>query len=168
MNSNLPAVACMSTLDKIIPAAQICHNIWAITEIDLMHILEKQTCRYQPSSIYICTYNHAHTGSSSCCNTSCQLSPSLLISVQVSNAHWPDPSLSRNRQAYTHLHTSSPPHTHAQHAHLLTSLTPFKFYLSVSSPLNDPRLLTERLTDPTSEEETKACVLVHIIYHTLA
>ena len=59
VNSNLPAITCMSTLDKIIPAAQICHNIWAITEIDLMrHILEKQTCRYQPSSIYIHTYNH--------------------------------------------------------------------------------------------------------------
>ena len=58
VNSNLPAVICMSTLDKIIPAAQICHNIWAITEIDLMHILEKQTCQYQPSSIYIRTYNH--------------------------------------------------------------------------------------------------------------
>ena len=27
VNSNLPAVTCMSTLDKMIPATQICHDI---------------------------------------------------------------------------------------------------------------------------------------------
>ena len=78
----------------------------------------KKTCRYQSSSIYKCTYSHAHTRSS-CCNPSCQLFPSL-ISVQVCNAHWPHPSLSLNRQAYTRVHTNThtssplppPPPTH--------------------------------------------------------
>ena len=35
MNSNPPAITSMSALDMI-PIAQICHNISAITEIDLM------------------------------------------------------------------------------------------------------------------------------------
>ena len=36
VNSNPPAVTCMSALDEMIPVAQICLNIWAITEIELM------------------------------------------------------------------------------------------------------------------------------------
>ena len=36
LNSNPPAETCMSALDKMIPVAQICHNIWTITETDLM------------------------------------------------------------------------------------------------------------------------------------
>ena len=59
VNSNPPAVTCMSALDEMIPVAQICLHIWAITEIDLMTSQKNIPAGTNlPAFIYVHTVMH--------------------------------------------------------------------------------------------------------------
>ena len=58
VNSNPPAVTGMSPFDKMTPAVQNCHNIWTITETDLISQKHKPADTNLPVFIYINTVMH--------------------------------------------------------------------------------------------------------------